>query len=191
MHDVQAAGGTAITAAHRTLSSRAAWGLALGVAVAGYLLDLGTKTLALAYLDPNNPPVLLGGLLTLQLIFTPGAAFSMGESVTPVFTAISAAALVFVLWRLLPRTRHVGWVVALGLVLAGILGNLTDRIFRPPGFLHGHVVDFLQLPNFAIFNVADMCITFAAVLIVWLVVITQVDLSGASAKDADKRGASA
>ena len=107
------------------------------------------------------------------------------------FTAISAAALVFVLWRLLPRTRHVGWVVALGLVLAGILGNLTDRIFRPPGFLHGHVVDFLQLPNFAIFNVADMCITFAAVLIVWLVVITQVDLSGASAKDADKRGASA
>lgn len=152
------------------------------MAVVGYLIDLGTKTLALAHLDPHNPPVLLGGLLTLQLIFNPGAAFSMGESVTPVFTVISAAALVFVLWKLLPRTRHIGWVVALGLVLAGILGNLTDRLFRPPGFLHGHVVDFLQLPNFAIFNVADMCITFAAVLIVWLVVITQVDLSGASSK---------
>ncbi|WP_246227089.1 signal peptidase II [Propioniciclava coleopterorum] len=130
--------------------------------------------------------MLLGGLLRLQLIFNPGAAFSMGESVTPVFTVISIVALVFVLGRLLPRTRHVGWVVALGLVLAGILGNLTDRIFRPPGFLHGHVVDFLQLPNFAIFNVADMCITFAAVLIIWLVAITQVDLAGRSTRDADK-----
>ena len=87
---------------------------------------------------------------------------------------------------LLPQARHLGWTVALGLVIAGILGNLTDRLFRPPGFLHGHVVDFLQLPNFAIFNVADMCITFAAVTIVWLVVITQVDLAGVSTRSAHK-----
>lgn len=180
---MQAAGGTAIApSTHRTLSARAAWLLALGVAGVGYLIDLGTKTLALRYLDPENPPVLLGGLLTLRLIFNPGAAFSMGESVTPVFTVISAVALVFVLAWLLPKTRHVGWAFALGLVLAGILGNLTDRLFRPPGFLHGHVVDFLQLPNFAIFNVADMCITFAAVTIIWLVAITQVNLSGASTR---------
>ena len=168
MPGVQAAGGTAIagTESRTLLSPRAAWVVALGVGLVGYLLDLATKTLALAFLDPQRPIELLGGLLTLQLIFNPGAAFSMGEGVTPVFTAISVAALVFVLWRLVPRARHVGWVVALGLVIAGILGNLTDRLFRPPGFLHGHVVDFLQLPNFAIFNVADMCITFAAVIIV-------------------------
>lgn len=160
--------------------------MALGVAVSGYLVDLFTKTMALAYLDPQHPPVLLGGLLTLHLVFNPGAAFSMGEAFTPVLSVISVAAFVFVLAWLLPRTRQVGWVVASGLVLAGILGNLTDRLFRPPGFLYGHVVDFLQLPHFAIFNVADMCITFAAVVIVWLVAITQVDLGGNSTKGAKK-----
>ena len=168
------------------LSGRAAWALGLGIAVLGYGVDLLTKQLALAYLDPANPPVLLGGLLRLQLIFTPGAAFSMGEDFTIVLTLIAIAALVGVLAFLLPRARHRGWVVASGLILAGILGNLTDRLFRPPAPLHGHVIDFLQLPNFAIFNVADMCITFAAVLIIWLVAIKQVDLDGASTKESPK-----
>lgn len=188
MHGLQAAGGTAIaaTGSRRLLSPRGAWLVALGVGLLGFLIDLATKTLALAFLDPQRPIELLGGLLTLRLIFNPGAAFSMGEGVTPLFTGISVVALVFVLWRLVPRARHLGWTVALGLVIAGILGNLTDRLFRPPGFLHGHVVDFLQLPNFAIFNVADMCITFAAVTIVWLVVITQVDLAGVSTRSAHK-----
>lgn len=168
------------------LSGRAAWALGLGIAVLGYGVDLLTKQLALAYLDPANPPVLLGGLLRLQLIFNPGAAFSMGEDFTIVLTLIAIAALVGVLAFLLPRARHRGWVVASGLILAGILGNLTDRLFRPPAPLHGHVIDFLQLPNFAIFNVADMCITFAAVLIIWLVAIKQVDLDGASTKEPPK-----
>ena len=57
------------------------------------------------------------------------------------------------------------WAVAFGLLLAGITGNLTDRIFRAPGGLRGHVVDFLQLPHWPIFNVADMCINVAAALI--------------------------
>ena len=183
---MQAAGGAALnapTATRGVLSAKAAWSLALGIGAVGYGVDLLTKELALAHLDPGNPPVLLGGLLRLQLIRNPGAAFSMGEDFTVVLTAIAVGALVGVLGFLVPRARHRGWVVALGLLLAGILGNLTDRIFRPPAPLHGHVIDFLQLPNFAIFNVADMCITFAAVLIVWLVVIAQVDLSGASTKE--------
>ena len=165
------------------MSSRQAWLVSLGIAALGYGLDQLTKLLALTYLDPANPPVLLGGLLTLQLIFNPGAAFGMGENFTIVLTFIAIIAAIFVVARLLPRARYRGWVVALGLLLAGILGNLTDRLARPPGFLHGHVVDFLQLPYFAIFNVADMCITFAAVAIVWLVAIKQVDLDGASTKE--------
>ena len=152
----------------------------------GWGIDQGTKALALAYLDPENPPVLLGGLLTLQLIHNPGAAFSLGENFTVVLTAIAASALVFVSWRLIPRVRHRGWAVGLGLLLAGILGNLTDRLIRPPGVARGHVVDFLQLPNFAIFNVADMCITFAAVTLGWLVLIRQVDLAGRSTREAPK-----
>ena len=127
-----------------------------------------------------------GGLLTLQLIHNPGAAFSLGENFTVVLTAIAASALVFVSWRLIPRVRHRGWAVGLGLLLAGILGNLTDRLIRPPGVARGHVVDFLQLPNFAIFNVADMCITFAAVTLGWLVLIRQVDLAGRSTREAPK-----
>lgn len=110
----------------------------------------------------------------------------MGEGFTVGLTVIAAAALVFVLAWLLPRTRHRGWSVALGLLLAGILGNLTDRLVRPPGFAHGHVVDFLQLPYFAIFNVADMCITFAAVAIIWLVAVAGVEPSGRRADKAER-----
>ena len=176
MRHLQAAGGTAI-------SGKQAWAIALAVGLAGYAADLLTKTLALAYLDPADPPVLLGGLLTLQLIHNPGAAFSLGEDFTPVLTGIAAAALAGVLGWLVPRVRHRGWAVASGLLLAGILGNLTDRLVRPPGVGRGHVIDFLQLPSFAIFNVADMCITFAAVTIVWLTTITQVGLDGRSTRE--------
>lgn len=183
---MQAAGGTAIaepTPSRRVLPAPRAWALGYGIAAVGYALDLATKTLALQHLDPHNPPVLLGGLLRLQLIHNPGAAFSLGEDFTIVLTLIAALALIFVAGRLLPRARHAGWVVGLGLLLAGILGNLTDRLFRPPGVGRGHVVDFLQLPNFAIFNVADMCITFAAVTIIWLVAFTQVDARGHSTSE--------
>lgn len=121
---------------------------------------------------------LLDGWLTLRLIRNPGAAFSLGESVTPVFAVLSFAVLVFVLVRLAPRIGHVGWAVALGLLSAGVSGNLADRLFRQPGFLHGHVVDFLQLPNWPIFNVADMCITSAAVLIMILSVVRNVAING-------------
>ena len=58
------------------------------------------------------------------------------------------------------------WAVALGLLLAGVAGNLTDRLFREPGPMRGHVVDFLRFPHWPIFNVADVCINVAAVLIV-------------------------
>lgn len=159
------------------------WTIALGIGLFGFLLDQGTKALALRYLDPANPPVLLGGLLTLRLVSNPGAAFSMGENFTVLLTVISAVALVVVVGWLLPRTRDRGWAVTLGLLLAGILGNLTDRLVRPPGFAHGHVIDFLQLPHFAIFNVADMCVTFAAVGMIWLMLVRGVDLRGHSTKD--------
>ncbi|MBO0812195.1 MAG: signal peptidase II, partial [Microlunatus sp.] len=103
---------------------------------------------------------------------------SLGESYTPVFAALALAALLFVIIVLLPRLRHTGWAVALGLLMAGVAGNLTDRLFRPPGFFRGHVVDFLQLPHWAIFNVADMCVSSAAVLIVILAIFKNVSVGG-------------
>ena len=64
--------------------------------------------------------------------------------------------------------RHVGWAVALGLLLAGVAGNLADRLLRDPGPFRGHVVDFLALPRWPVFNVADMCINVAGALVVVL-----------------------
>lgn len=148
------------------------------MALAGLALDVATKSVAVAQLDERRPVELLGGLLTLRLIRNPGAAFSLGEEFTIIFTLLSFAVLLFVCSVLVPRLGHTGWAVALGLLSAGIAGNFADRIFREPSILHGHVVDFLQLPHWPIFNVADMCICAAAVLIVVLSVIKNVGLDG-------------
>ncbi len=165
--------------------------LAYALAAVGVAADQAAKTLALARLDPQDPPVLLGGLLTLQLTWNPGAAFSLGESFTVVLASIALAAFLVVAGYLIPRVRHRGWAVAEGLLLAGIAGNLIDRLFRWPGPFRGHVVDFLQLPNFAIFNVADMCITAAAVLIVWFMLVAQVAPDGRSTRAESSDAASA
>ena len=160
------------------------------VAVVGFGLDQGTKALALALLDPARPIPLLGGLVTLRLTDNPGAAFSMGEGFTVGLTIVAMAAFVGVAGWLAPRVRHPGWAVGTGLLLAGILGNLTDRLLRPPGPFHGYVIDFMQLRYFAIFNVADMCITAAAVIIAWLAIIVQVSPSGVRAKSRKRAGGS-
>lgn len=151
--------------------------------MAGFGLDLWAKNTAIANLSPNQPIPLLGGVINLQLIRNPGAAFSMGESFTLGLTIVAIAALIGVLVWLVPRIRHIGWAVAMGFLLAGITGNLADRLFREPGPFRGHVVDFIQVPYFAIFNVADMCITAAAVLVIWLSMVTQVTLSGTRLKE--------
>ncbi|GAB3697657.1 signal peptidase II [Mariniluteicoccus flavus] len=139
------------------------------VAAVGLALDVITKVWAVAALEPATPVPLVGDLLRLYLIRNPGAAFSIGDGYTWVFTLLAAAVLTGLLAYVVPRLRHRGWAVGLGLVGAGIAGNLIDRLTRPPGFAVGHVVDFLQLPHWPIFNVADMCVTGGAVLtmIVW------------------------
>jgi signal peptidase II len=148
------------------------------VATVGLALDLVTKIVAVSRLDPADPIRLLGGLLTLRLIRNPGAAFSSGERFTAVFAVAAIVVLLFVVIRLAPRIGHRGWAVALGLLTAGVGGNLVDRLFRAPGVLRGHVVDFLQLPYWPIFNVADMCICGAAATIGILAVIKNVGIDG-------------
>ncbi|WP_460816331.1 signal peptidase II [Nocardioides korecus] len=147
--------------------SRRAPALALGVGLLGLLVDLGTKQLAVQELTGRAPVRVLGEVLQLRLIRNPGAAFSAGASMTPVISVVAVVAAVVVL-TYVRRVRHRGWAVALGLLLAGVVGNLADRLFRPPGPLRGHVVDFLALPHWPIFNVADVCIDLAAVLLVVL-----------------------
>src|SRR3954470_9857912 len=136
-----------------------------GIAVLGYALDVVTKVLAVEHLTGRSPRPLVGDLLTLYLARNPGAAFSTGTSYTMVLTCLALAAACVVLW-VARRLGSMGWAIGLGFLLAGILGNLTDRVFRTPGVFRGHVVDFLRLPHWPIFNVADVCINIAAAVII-------------------------
>jgi signal peptidase II len=129
-----------------------------------YAADQVTKWLAVDRLTGKPDKELLGDLLVLHLTRNAGAAFSTGTGYTVLFSWLAIAAVLVVLW-LSRRVRNVGWAIAFGFLLAGITGNLTDRLFRTPGVLRGHVVDFLMLPHWPIFNVADMCINVAAALI--------------------------
>jgi len=164
--------------------------LAIAIGVAGLVADQVAKTVVIATLDPLRPIPLLGGLVTLHLVRNPGAAFSMGEGFTVALTVLAILAVIGVCAILLPRVRHSGWAVGTGLLIAGITGNLVDRLFREPSPFHGHVVDFIQLPYFAIFNVADMCITAAAIIVIWLTAIAQISPAGVSMKDREKEPAS-
>lgn len=139
--------------------------LSLVIGLLAWAADQGTKVLAVAKLDPSDPHDLVGSLLRLHLTRNPGAAFSSGTGMTPYISAFAALAFVVVV-VLARRTRDTVWAWAMGLLLAGIAGNLTDRLFRDPGPMRGHVVDFLELPNWPIFNVADICINVAAGLII-------------------------
>jgi signal peptidase II len=134
------------------------------VAAAAYALDLGTKQWALAHLEDGDIPV-VGDWLVLHLTHNPGAAFSTGTEFTVVFSCLALVAVLVVLWL----SRRLGsplWAIGLGMLLGGVAGNLTDRVVRDPGFMRGHVVDFLMLPSWPVFNVADMCINIAAGVII-------------------------
>ncbi len=141
--------------------------LALALAAVGLAVDQVTKVLAVRELTDRDPVQVVGTLLQLVLVYNPGAAWGAGASITPVITTIAIVATVVVLWQI-TKVRHVGWAIALGLLLAGVTGNLTDRILRDPGPFRGHVVDFLALPDFPVFNVADMLINVAGVTLVVL-----------------------
>jgi signal peptidase II len=135
------------------------------VALVAYAVDLATKVIAVRRLTPGEPVDVVGSLLRLDLVRNPGAAFSTGTSYTALLSVIALIAAGVVI-RFGRRLGDRTWAVALGLLLAGVCGNLTDRIFRAPGFMRGHVVDFLELPHWPVFNVADMLIDAAVVLII-------------------------
>ena len=134
-----------------------------GIAVLGLALDQGTKSLALHRLADGDVD-LLGSWFVLHLTRNPGAAFSTGTEYTVLLSLLAILAAGAVLW-FARRLGSTAWAWSLGLLLAGITGNLTDRVLREPGPLRGHVVDFLMLPNWPVFNIADICINVAAALI--------------------------
>jgi signal peptidase II len=137
------------------------------VAVLAYALDLVSKMIVVAKLEHHEPVEVLGDWLRFDAIRNAGAAFGIGEAFTIIFTVIAAAVIV-VIARLARKLYSLPWAIALGLLLGGALGNLTDRIFRSPGVFEGAVVDFIAPKSFAVFNLADSAIVCGGILIVLL-----------------------
>lgn len=137
------------------------------IAVLVWVLDQATKWWASHHLADGQPHRLVGSLFQLRLTHNSGAAFSVATGYTVVLTVIALVVIVVGV-RLANRLRSAWWAVAMGLLLGGAAGNVTDRIFRPPAPFQGHVVDFMELPHWPIFNVADSAVSVAAVLIVVL-----------------------
>jgi len=163
---VQAAGGAPLTARSPDRPRRVR--LLLGVAAFVVTADVISKAIAVAHIREDTYIHLIGNLLMLTLTRNGGAAFNLGgTSMTIVFTAIAAGVIAYIL-RAARNLRSVGWAITLGLLLGGATGNLIDRIFRAPGFLRGDVIDWIKLPHWPVFNVADSSIVCAGALVVLL-----------------------
>lgn len=127
-----------------------------------WLFDFATKQWALSNFD-SQPEKILGNLLSFTLVRNSGAAFSFATGFSVLF-ALLALAVVITVTYYAKRITSSGWQITAGLLLGGVIGNLADRIFREPGWFHGHVIDWIQLPNWPVFNVADSAIVIAAAI---------------------------
>ena len=143
------------------------WKRLYAIAWAVWLFDYATKSWAVNSLDSRNPVKVIGEFLQLTVYKNPGAAFSLAEGFTIIFTLI-AISVVVVIGYYSTKITSKGWSIVLGLALGGILGNLSDRIFREPGFFVGHVIDWIQIPNWPVFNLADSAIVVASAIAVIL-----------------------
>lgn len=154
-------------------------------------LDQGVKALVVADLPYGTVVPVLGNALQFLYVRNPGAAFSFAVNMTWVFSIISTAVVVAII-VFARRIRSMWWALVLGMLLGGALGNLTDRLFREPGFGRGHVVDFISTPWMmpAIYNVADSFICVSMVIFV-LLVIFGVNLDGTRALSAKQQRAAA
>ncbi|MEX5706968.1 signal peptidase II [Parafrankia sp. FMc6] len=131
------------------------------------VLDIGTKLLAVAQLTGRAPIEIIPGVLDLRLTRNSGAAFSLAGGATVILSLI-ALAVVAVVVVTARRLASIGWAFVFGAMVGGALGNLIDRLFRAPGPLRGHVVDFVHIHHWPIFNVADSAIVCGGVLAVIL-----------------------
>ncbi|WP_439660860.1 signal peptidase II [Lentzea sp. HUAS TT2] len=149
-------------------------------------LDVLTKVVSVAFLEGADPIKLFGGVLYLTFVRNPGAAFGLAEGQTWILALIALGVAGFIFW-ISRNLRSERWAVGLGLVLGGAVGNLADRLFREPGPMRGHVVDFLSLFDpygqvWPVFNVADMAIVGGGATIIILALL-QHDYDGTVHKE--------
>lgn len=131
------------------------------IAGAVVALDRFTKIWAENSLVEGQSKPFIGELLQLHLVFNPGAAFSIFTNATWVFTMFSSIVSLYILYKAKQITSR-PWQYGAGGILGGAMGNLIDRIINEPGFPNGHVTDFLKLPNWPVFNIADSAVFVSA-----------------------------
>lgn len=136
----------------------------IACAAFAYVFDQLTKAWVVATMEIGEVTPVIGELLQWHFIRNSGAAFSIGEDYTWIFTIVMVVVIIGIIIQA-RRLRSVWWSIGLGLLLGGAAGNLTDRLFREPSFGMGHVVDFIAFPNFAIFNIADSAIVGSVIVI--------------------------
>ena len=166
-------------------STRRRLRLLLSVAAAVLAVDIATKVLAVELLTPGQPVPIIGDTVTWTLVRNSGAAFSMATGYTWVLTLIAIGVVFGIVW-MGRRLVSPWWAVGLGMILGGALGNLVDRFFRSPGPLRGHVVDFLSIGWWPVFNVADPAVVGGAILLVGLSLFGyDFDTAGRRVRDGD------
>lgn len=161
------------------------------VAIAAYALDQFSKFLVESNLTLGEQVRVLGDVLVLHFVKNPGAAFSLAAGSTWIFSILAAVVTVVII-VFARKIRSVGWGVVFGLLLGGVLGNLTDRLFREPSFGLGHVVDFISTPWMlpAIYNVADICIVTSMGLFI-LLTLRGINMDGTRSISAKRAAAEA
>lgn len=155
----------------RPLRRLAAGALVAVLAMIVLAADQFVKYLTITNLPLERPVQVLGEFLQLYYVRNAGAAFSLGSEVTWIFTIALTVVAVVIIWKTFGVQSRL-WAVVLGCLLGGVLGNLTDRLFRAPGFAMGHVVDMISMPWMmpAIFNVADIFVVTGMISVALLVV---------------------
>ncbi|MFC5369933.1 signal peptidase II [Arcanobacterium bovis] len=141
------------------------WVLPLLVFAVIVLIDQVSKIWAVEQLADGHDVEILGSWLSLKLTYNSGAAFSLGNSATWIFTVFSALVAIAMPFILLKFPRR-SQVIILSAIWAGAVGNLIDRLTREPGFGRGHVVDFINYNNWFIGNIADIALVIGVIAFV-------------------------
>ncbi|MBV9293784.1 MAG: signal peptidase II [Frankiales bacterium] len=151
------------------------------------VLDVVSKLIVVATVQEHRPVHVVGNLLRIVYTRNSGAAFSIGTGATLLFTGV-ALVVVVVIIREARRLVSTPWALSLGLLLGGALGNLSDRLFRSPAPMRGRVVDWVQIPHWPVFNLADSAIVVGGALALLLaargVPLDRLERSGGEAGEA-------
>jgi signal peptidase II len=165
VHGLQAEGRASLIAHQKKVRTLLTW-----CAFAVFLLDMATKRWAETSLQGKEPIRVIGSLLTLTYTTNSGAAFSLATNATLFLSSFALIVGAFVIYFSRKLTSR-AWGIAAGLLLGGISGNLWNRLFSPPGGLQGEVVDWIELPHWPIFNIADTAVVSAAVIVCILTIL--------------------